>query len=398
MLKNACLAELSGSSALTVLNDFVRFCDLLARPENHVQVPSTQYIETQVNTYCTQEMINQAAKEITRLPRGAAYATLLQEVNDTQIVRIVKIQTARIAEAKTLTGAGEIVKKNAIRAGILRKRSDIDNEIIMRQARRGLGMDNDPSPPTDAAGDNPPALSSGRPTRKSLPPPTHYIPPQTPEQQVYSDNGGQTESTIAKKATPKVRQDNQYSKTTKQEFTQWQTADLPTYRPHRYLLRCPSQAPNYDFESDREPNMGEGYRVRPFYLCMDVSGSMAEKITGERTVMDDVNDELADLLTSLKKQAEVCDVTRLSIVSFASEAKVELPLANLQAVSAMPVLKAGGGTSFTHALRLLREVIEEDYHNRQPNRWYRPLVIFMTRRLSGSRYRSGLAGGAGCPA
>jgi uncharacterized protein YegL len=140
----------------------------------------------------------------------------------------------------------------------------------------------------------------------------------------------------------------------------------------------PSQAPYYDFESDREPNMGEGYRVRPFYLCMDVSGSMGMTIADGRTVMDDVNDELADLLTSLKKQPEVCDVTRLSIVSFASEAKVDLPLVNLQAVSAMPVLKAGGGTSFTHPFRLLREVIEKDYHNRQPNSWNRPLVIFMT--------------------
>src|SRR5262249_55874095 len=71
-LKNACLRELSGSSVLTVVHDFVRFCDLLARPENHIRIPSTQYIETQVNTYTTQEMTNQMAKELMELPPRTA--------------------------------------------------------------------------------------------------------------------------------------------------------------------------------------------------------------------------------------------------------------------------------------------------------------------------------------
>ena len=180
-LKNACLRELDGSHALQACTDFVQFCDLLIRPENHVQVPSTQYVETQVNTYTTQEMINQMAKELIDLPRFTAYAKVVQAVNDTQIVRKAKIQTFALAKPQKLADVGGIARQNAIRQRILRKRSDIDKEIIMRQAQWRRGPDDDP-PPTSTGGDTPPSLPSGRlPSNSELPPPTHYIPDQSSE-------------------------------------------------------------------------------------------------------------------------------------------------------------------------------------------------------------------------
>jgi hypothetical protein len=180
-LKNACLRELDGSHALQACTDFVEFCDLLARPENHVQVPSTQYVETQVNTYSTQEMINQMAQELVDLPRFTAYAKVVQAVNDTQIVRKAKIQTFALDEPQGLADVGGIARHNAIHASILRKRSDIDKEIIMRQAQWRRGPDDDP-PPTSTGGDTPLSLPPGRPPSNSeLPPPTHYIPDQSSE-------------------------------------------------------------------------------------------------------------------------------------------------------------------------------------------------------------------------
>jgi hypothetical protein len=204
----------------------------------------------------------------------------------------------------------------------------------------GLGMVNDPSPPTDTADDNTPALLLIQPTKKSLPTTTNYIPSNISkqEQEVIGD-GGQMSKRIEKTVTPSVRPENSI-----------QQDDITGVYPmanNRSFNVPPAFVPALLPPQEREPNRGEGYRVRPFYLCMDVSGSMTAKIKGERAVMDEVNDELAELLTSLKKQPEVCDVTRFSIVSFASDAKVELPLANLQTIRAMPVLKADSGTSFT---------------------------------------------------
>jgi hypothetical protein len=57
-LKEACLNELyrtdqrdwDVNAALKVIEEFVEFCLLLAKPENHIQVPTGQYV-TQVATY-----------------------------------------------------------------------------------------------------------------------------------------------------------------------------------------------------------------------------------------------------------------------------------------------------------------------------------------------------------
>jgi hypothetical protein len=81
-LKKACLVEVEGHPALTALKEFGEFCEILARPEHHIMIPSNQYIETQVNSYSTQEMSNQMAQELANLPRFTAYARVIQGIEN----------------------------------------------------------------------------------------------------------------------------------------------------------------------------------------------------------------------------------------------------------------------------------------------------------------------------
>ena len=179
-LKPILLQELPHSQGiLATIDEVIHFCRLLSQPENHVKGVTAQYVETEVNSYTTQEMNNQMAQELIDLPRFTAYAKVVQEVNDTQIVRKAKIQTARLKKPQGLIDVGTVATDNAIAVGILQKRSDVDKEIAERQAQWRRESDDDP-PPTLTGGDKPP-LPPRRPTAKSeSPPPTHYIPSQPP--------------------------------------------------------------------------------------------------------------------------------------------------------------------------------------------------------------------------
>ena len=91
-IRQACLTELvqnGHAGVIQVISDFVQFCELLTRPENHVRTRSSQFVETEVNVYPTQEMINQMSKEITRLPPFQAYTKFIDiSQNEVSIHRI----------------------------------------------------------------------------------------------------------------------------------------------------------------------------------------------------------------------------------------------------------------------------------------------------------------------
>jgi hypothetical protein len=181
-VKKACLAGLSGSSVLNVITDVVQFCDLLARPENHVKVPSSQYSETQVNLYTTQEMTNQMAQELMNLPPRSAWAKVVSSAAGRESVWRGKIQTLAPAFPSDLViDAGSLALTNALELGILKKRSVIDEEIRYRQEKWRRGPDKpEPTPP-----DIPPVTPRSEPP-EAPPPPTHWtveatenIPPPT---------------------------------------------------------------------------------------------------------------------------------------------------------------------------------------------------------------------------
>ena len=134
-VKQACLTELvqNGHAAvIQVIADFVQFCELLARPENHVLTQSSQFVETEVNTYPTQEMINQMAKEIGRLPRFQAYARIIDENQNEQIVSNHRIQTHPLPEIINPDMVTQAIA-NGHRLG--KDRDKIEEEIRARQSR-----------------------------------------------------------------------------------------------------------------------------------------------------------------------------------------------------------------------------------------------------------------------
>ena len=118
----------------------------------------------------------------------------------------------------------------------------------------------------------------------------------------------------------------------------------------------------------------ERYAVFPFYLCLDVSQSMA----GEPIAQ--VNAELPHIRATVGQDPAVAEVIRFAIVTFSDGAHTVLPLADLALVDEMPNLAVQGRTSYAAAFDHLRRVIEADYHagRARGERWYRPAVLFVS--------------------
>lgn len=118
----------------------------------------------------------------------------------------------------------------------------------------------------------------------------------------------------------------------------------------------------------------ERYSVFPFYICLDVSASMA----GEP--IDSVNRQMPLLRASVGEDPAVAEVIRLGIVTFSDVAHSVLPLSDLSLVEAVPEVSAQGRTSYAAAFDHLRQVIEDDYNKSRASgdRWYRPAVIFIS--------------------
>lgn len=118
----------------------------------------------------------------------------------------------------------------------------------------------------------------------------------------------------------------------------------------------------------------ERYAVFPFYLCLDVSQSMA----GEP--IEQVNAELPQIRASVGQDPTVAEVVRFGIVTFSDVARTVLPLSDLALVEAMPHLEVEGRTSYGAAFDHLRRVVEGDYYSGRLSgeRWYRPAVLFVS--------------------
>lgn len=115
-------------------------------------------------------------------------------------------------------------------------------------------------------------------------------------------------------------------------------------------------------------------QVLPFYLVCDESHSMA----GEG--IDAINDALPDLHAEISTNPMVADKTRFSIIGFASDAQVLLPLSDLSDIEEMPAAQARGGTSFAPAFQLLERQIASDVQmlKGDGHKVYRPVVFFMS--------------------
>jgi uncharacterized protein YegL len=118
----------------------------------------------------------------------------------------------------------------------------------------------------------------------------------------------------------------------------------------------------------------ERYAVFPFYLCLDVSASMAG------APIDGVNQQLPLLRASVGEDPAIAEVIRFGVVTFSDVAHTLVPLCDLSLVEALPGLTAQGRTSYAAAFDHLRQVIETDYEKSRAagDRWYRPAVIFVS--------------------
>ncbi|HEY3811447.1 MAG TPA: VWA domain-containing protein [Acidimicrobiales bacterium] len=118
----------------------------------------------------------------------------------------------------------------------------------------------------------------------------------------------------------------------------------------------------------------ERYAVFPFYLCLDVSASMAG------APIESVNHQLPLLRASIGEDPAIAEVIRFGVVTFSDVAHTLLPLCDLSLVEAVPEVTAQGRTSYAAAFDHLRQVIEHDYHASRAggDRWYRPAVIFIS--------------------
>jgi uncharacterized protein YegL len=121
-------------------------------------------------------------------------------------------------------------------------------------------------------------------------------------------------------------------------------------------------------------NVEERYAVFPFYLCLDVSASMAG------APIESINEQLPLLRASIGEDPAIAEVIRFGIVTFSDVAHTLLPLCDLSLVEAVPTLTPQGRTSYAAAFDHLRQVIEVDYHASRAggDRWYRPAVIFIS--------------------
>lgn len=118
----------------------------------------------------------------------------------------------------------------------------------------------------------------------------------------------------------------------------------------------------------------ERYSVFPFYICLDVSASMA----GEP--IDSINRQMPLLRSAVGEDPAVAEIIRLGIITFSDVARSVLPLCDLSLVEAVPEVSAQGRTSYAAVFDHLRQAIEQDYRSNRSSgdRWYRPAVIFVS--------------------
>lgn len=127
-----------------------------------------------------------------------------------------------------------------------------------------------------------------------------------------------------------------------------------------------------DVEFVRETTADEGRVIMPFYLLVDVSGSMSRD-AGE------LNGAVAELIRTIVKDPVVDDLVMLSIITFNHMANTIVPLSSPSEIIP-PTLQPSGGTNYGAAFHEFVRVFESDRADlrSQGMKVYRPCVFFLT--------------------
>jgi hypothetical protein len=157
-IKEICYTELlhdprtgtKDADELIFVTELDEFCHLLQKPENHIKVPSGQYVEKPVHVRPVHDMTNEMAQELTNLPRFTAYAKVIQENNREQKVIKRKIKTKE--SPRPSVQLGDLfqfisqIERNAVDFGYVKPRKQIEEEIRRRQERWREGISEEPPP------------------------------------------------------------------------------------------------------------------------------------------------------------------------------------------------------------------------------------------------------------
>jgi hypothetical protein len=137
-VEHACYETICASKENQVffegIEDILEFCQLLAQPENHILVPSGQYVEKPVQIASTSEMTNQAVQTLTGLPKFTAYAKIIDEREGKQTSWAGKIETRdfQFPQQHEFVGQEEQAVEQT-RRSVCKPRSVIQGEIINRR-------------------------------------------------------------------------------------------------------------------------------------------------------------------------------------------------------------------------------------------------------------------------
>jgi uncharacterized protein YegL len=114
-------------------------------------------------------------------------------------------------------------------------------------------------------------------------------------------------------------------------------------------------------------------RRLPIYLLLDISGSMSG------APIEAVNQGVNLLYNELMNDPSAIETAYISIITFASQAKMVIPLTELTNIQ-IPKLQAGGATALGAALGMLNNSLDQDVRvNTSTQKGdYKPLVFLMT--------------------
>jgi hypothetical protein len=189
-LKNICLHEFSqcdqntwnAYGTLQVIDDFVQFCRLLSKPENHVKTRSSQYIEKLVNSRTFIDMNHEMAHELIKLPRYTAYAKIIEERGGDQTVIAPKFRAQKPPSVPH--GRNRDIRDRALElthSFYCKERTQIEEELRHRQKnwRKRSATEGTPankhSPPASAEAERQQAKERNVPPamKPEEPPPTY---------------------------------------------------------------------------------------------------------------------------------------------------------------------------------------------------------------------------------
>lgn len=129
------------------------------------------------------------------------------------------------------------------------------------------------------------------------------------------------------------------------------------------------------FGDYRDPDGAPRELVFPVYIACDESAPMANN-----GGIDVINTSLPELHATLAADPLGNEVTRLSVVAFAKDAEVLVPLAHAADIDEMPAVRASGPCNYGAAFRMLKALIKQDIAALVADgyRVRRPMVFFIT--------------------